>query len=165
MDPFGLGFDPQSVSQVAAVAVPYIVEAARSLGARIWTRAEDAAIEGTASWGRRLARKIRGEDDPGQNPAVVGAVDDVVADPDDPDTHAALRVQVGKALAASPELLAEIGELLKRAQQTTASGDRSVAGTITNSVMVTGDRSVGQAGGPAITGDGNTIGNWPGPRS
>jgi hypothetical protein len=93
---------------------------------------------------------------------VAEAVDDVVADPENPDTHAALRVKVGKALTGSPELLAEIVDLLKQTQQVTASGDRSVAGTITNSNVVTGDRSVGSAGGPVITGDNNSIGSTDG---
>ncbi|WP_179277424.1 hypothetical protein [Actinoplanes regularis] len=48
-----------------------------------------------------------------------------------------MRVKVGKALNGSPELLTEIVDLLGQAGQATASGDRSVAGTITGSNVVT----------------------------
>ncbi|GLW34190.1 hypothetical protein [Actinoplanes regularis] len=63
----------------------------------------------------------------------------MVADPENPDTHAALRVKVGNALNGSPELLTEIVDLLRQAGRATASsGDRSVAGTLTGSNVVTG---------------------------
>ena len=158
-----MAVDPQSVSQVAKAVVPYVVEAARSLGARIWDRAEDAAVEESVGWGRRLVQRLRRRDGTGEDGELIAAVDDLIAAPDDPDTHAALRVKVGKALYASPGLLAEVRELLvqaQKAQQTIASGDRAVAGTVTDSIVVTGERAVGYAEGPTVTGDGNVVGNW-----
>jgi hypothetical protein len=155
MDPFGLGFDPQSVSQVSAAVAPYLVAAAKSLGERLWSQAEDAAADEAVGWGRRFARRLAGTP---QGAAVVEAVDDVAADPENPDAEAALRLKVGKALTASPDLLAEIVALLQQAQRATALGDRSVAGSVADSIVVTGDRSVGTAGGSVVTGDNNTIG-------
>ncbi|WIM94535.1 hypothetical protein ACTOB_006563 [Actinoplanes oblitus] len=156
MDPFGLVFDPQSASQVAAALVPYVVAAAKSLGKRLWSQAEDVAAQEAAGWGRRLVERLQGS---AQGDAVAGAVEELVADPDDMDTHAALRLRVGKALAGSPELLADVAHLLRQAQQATASGSRSVAGSVSDSIVVTGDRSVGSAGGSVITGDNNTMGH------
>ncbi|MEU7906020.1 hypothetical protein [Actinoplanes sp. NPDC049118] len=132
---------------MSQVVVPYIVAAARSFGVRLWSKAEDAAVGEASEWGSRLALRFRGE-----APAVAEAVDDVAADPENPDTHAALRLKVGKALTGSPELLADVVELLRQARQAT------VTGPITDSVVVTGDRSVGSAGGSVITGDHNSIG-------
>ncbi|BCJ47825.1 hypothetical protein GCM10010168_21840 [Actinoplanes ianthinogenes] len=147
MDPLGLGFDPESASQVARAVVPYVVTAVKSVGARVWSRTEDAAVEEAAGWGRRLAQRIRGAGDSPQAAAVVDAVDDVVADPDNEDTHAALRVKVGKALAESPQLLTEVVALLRQA-----------TGSVSGGIVVTGDRSVGSAGGLVITGDNNRVG-------
>lgn len=157
MDPFGLGFDPVSVQQVSAALVPYLVEGARSLGGRLWSRAEDAAVEGAAGWGQRLVSRLWGNRD--EAPAVaVAAIDDVVADPDDEDIQASLRVQVRKALAESPQLLAEIAELLAQAQSATVSGDGSVAGPVTNSNVSAGSRSTGPvSNGWAIAGDSNQV--------
>ena len=163
VDPFGLGFDPLSVQQVSAALVPYVVEGARSLGGRLWSRAEDAAVDGAAGWGQRLTARLWGGRDAA--PAeVVAAVDDVVADPDDEDVQAALRVQVRKALSGSPQLLAEVAELLSQAQQATASGDGSVAGSVTDSNVSTGSRSTGQvSNGWAIAGDNNQVSGDPRP--
>ncbi|GIE90678.1 hypothetical protein SAMN06264365_12192 [Actinoplanes regularis] len=97
------------------------------MGGRLWSKAEDAAVDEVARRGSQLALRLRGE----------SAVAEAVADPENPDTHAALRVKVGKALNGSPELLTEIVDLLGQAGQATASGDRSVAGTITGSNVVT----------------------------
>ncbi|WP_436531987.1 hypothetical protein [Actinoplanes sp. HUAS TT8] len=139
---------------MAAAVVPYVVAAAKSLGERLWSQAEDVATAEAAGWGRRLASRLRGSA-PGE--AVGEAVSDVIADPGNTNTHAALRLQIGKALTGSPELLAEVAALLRQAQQATASGDRSVAGSVSDSIVVTGDRSVGYAGGTVITGDNNTV--------
>jgi hypothetical protein len=161
VDVFGLGVDPESVSRVSAAVVPYVVEAVRSLGARIWDRAEDAAVEGSAGWGRRLVQRLRHRDTAVEDGELVAAVEDVIAAPDDIDRHAALRVKVGKALTASPQMLAEVVELLRQAgHHAEASGDRAVAGEVTDSIVVTGERAVGRAEGPVVTGDGNVIGNW-----
>ncbi|MEU7907888.1 hypothetical protein [Actinoplanes sp. NPDC049118] len=109
--------------------MPYIVAAVRSFGGRLWSKAEDAAVDDVAGWGSRLALRLRAEDSAGAGFVVVEAVDDVLADPENPDTHAALRVKVGKALTGSPRLLADIVDLLRQAQQATLAGDRSVAVT------------------------------------
>jgi hypothetical protein len=157
VDPFGLGFDPQSVHQVSAALVPYLVEGARSLGGQLWSRAEDAAVDGAAGWGRRLMARLWGGRDAAPA-AVVAAVDDVVADPDDEELQTVLRVQVRKALSGSPQLLAEIAGLLGQAQQATVSGDGSVAGPVTGSNVSAGSRSTGSvSNGWAIAGDNNQV--------
>jgi hypothetical protein len=158
VDPFQLAFDPESTSQVARSVAPYVIAAAKSLGRRLWSQTEVAVADEAADWGRRLARQLRGHDEAQRGMAVLEAVDDVIADLENEDAHAALRLKIGKVLAGSPQLLTEVIELLKQAQQASASNQRSAVGTVSG-ISVVGDRSVGSAGGWAITGDHNRIGS------
>lgn len=146
------GVDPVVVQQVSAAVVPFVVEGAKSLGERLWSRAEDAAVDGAAGWGRAFLAQIWGDRESAP-PVVAAAVDEVMAAPDDEDAQETLLVQVRRALKTSPELLAEVASLVERAQ-----GDSSVSGPVTNSRVSTGSRAVGDVdNGWAIAGDNNTV--------
>lgn len=144
---------------VAAAAVPYLVAAAKSVGAGIWQRAEGAAVDSVADAGRRLLARlfVRSESEAAQDaraddPALAEVVDDLAASPESAAVAGALEYRVAKVLAASPETLRAVHALLAAAEgAVTASGDRSVAAReIHHSRVVTGDGNV--------VGDGNITG-------
>lgn len=119
--------------------VPAAGAAVAVYGAAVLRRVEDEAAGATVLLGRRLLARIRGgAADP---TAIDGAVTDLAADPDDPDALAALRLQIRRALAADPALVAEIAALLPAPGPARSSGAGSVA--------VSGDVS-----GIVSTGDG-----------
>jgi hypothetical protein len=116
-------------------------------------KAAAGAVEkfGSAAWEQasklwdRLAGRVR------ERPAALEAAQDVAANPDDETARTALTWQLGKLLAADPELRQELEELWQQAGSVvvttvTASGERSVAvgGNVQGSIS-TGD-STGVAG-------------------
>jgi nucleotide-binding universal stress UspA family protein len=132
MDPFGLGFDPESAQQVAKAAAPYLVAAARSLGERLWSQTEDVVADEAAGWGRRLARRLRHQD-----PTVQQVIDESAGSP---SARLALPYSVEKVLEQQPQVLAEFAAILARAQGA-AGGSRNVTGRVSHSVVVTGDHN------------------------
>ena len=150
---------------VAAEATPFLVKAAESLGGKIWDRASDAAADEAAGFGRRLLdmllRRRHGDGpdaDPGADAkkatsgelAVAEAVTDVVVSPGDQDARAALRLAVRKLLAADPQLLAEVAEMVQTQAPRQQAGDRSIqiGGSQHGGVNVTGDDNEITYGGP-----------------
>jgi L-fucose isomerase-like protein len=73
------------------------------------------------------------------------AVQDVVAVPQDGDAQAALRLAVRKLLAADPQLLADVAQMVQQEAPRQRAGDRSV--------VIGGS----QSGGTNVTGDSNRI--------
>ena len=140
----------QSVTPWLVAAAPYLVklrdvageeavkalskEAATKIGGKVWESA-------LAVWG-----KLSGSGT-GSKPDVLKAVQDVASAPNDDDTHAALRVQLKKALAEDSALREELLQIFNAAKaggvNVTASGDRSVAtgGDVIGSTIITGDRN------------------------
>jgi hypothetical protein len=130
------------ISQLVAFLAPFLSPLLESSG-----KAAAGAIEkfGSAAWEQasklwgRLAGRVHAR------PAALEAAQDVAASPDDETARAALTWQVGKLLAAEPELRQELETLWQQARSVaittvTASGDRSVAvGGSVQGTISTGD--------------------------
>ncbi|MFF5075811.1 hypothetical protein ACFY36_02085 [Actinoplanes sp. NPDC000266] len=125
---------------MTAAVVPYVSAAVGAYGAAVLERVQDAAADSTVGLGGRLLQRFLNHG--GSTAGVQGAVAELAEDVSDEDRVAALRVQVRKALAADPELAAEVRGLLAEAGvsvSVTASGDRSIAAQTISGVAVTGD--------------------------
>ncbi|MGW1489964.1 hypothetical protein [Streptomyces sp. NPDC002402] len=129
------------IVQYVAQAGPFLTAALGAYGAGVLTRAESAAVEGTANVGRRMlqaAWRRRGEEG---RAALEAAVQDAADAPEDEDAAAALRQQIKRALREDEELLRELVGLLPAGPVTvTASGERSIAAQ-TIGTAVTGDNA------------------------
>jgi len=98
------------VASLAAEMTPYISAAAAAYGGAVLARARDDAADATVGLGRRLLQRVfgaRGEAEPLPEP-----LGDLVADPQDDDALAALRLLVRKTLAADPVLEMEVRSML-----------------------------------------------------
>jgi len=142
----------QDIAQLAAEVLPYVSAAVGAYGMRVLDQIGDdtvaAVSDATVGLGRRLLDRLltrrRGETD-GSAAEISRAVRDLAASPTDSDAQAALRLRIRAALAADPELAAEVRELLPAPALVvvTAHGARSVAAqSIVGSVVVTGDGSL-----------------------
>jgi hypothetical protein len=131
-------------AELAGAVVPYVAAAAGAYGAAVVERVRDTAADATADatvgLGRRLLARILGrQESAGQ---VSDAVEDLAADPADPDRLAALRLQVRKALAADPELAGEVAQMLQQAGAiVTATGEGAVAVQHNRGIVQTGQNS------------------------
>lgn len=117
-------------------------EAGKKLGSDAWERAKGL-------WDR-LRPKVEAR------PAAREAMADVVAEPQNEDAQAALRLQLRKLLAEDEELAAEIGRQWAATQAAgvtiIASGERAVAAqSITDSIIVTGEHNTVQSGKYKVT--------------
>src|SRR4051812_42944135 len=101
-------------AQLAADVIPYINAAVHAYGIHTLDKVRDAAVDeaadATVSLGKRLLHRLLGH--AGSEQVIEGAVVDVATNPDEPDTLAALRLQIRKALAADPTLATEIAGML-----------------------------------------------------
>lgn len=132
------------VVAVGALLVPYLSKSAE----RVATRASDAIGDAAWAFARRIWSKLG--DRLAERPAAQEAIDDVVAAPDDKGARFALERQLGKVLAADPQLAAEIEGVMEEAA---AAGVVQVRGERN---VVVKDASVTNS--PIVSGDGNTIG-------
>ena len=129
-------------ADIAAQVVPYIVAAAGAYGTAVVQRVQDSAADSTADatvgLGRRVLRRILRREQ--TDTAMAAAVEDLADDPTDVDRVAAIRVQLRKALAADPDLAAEIAGMLRQAgPNLIASGNRSAAVGHNTGIVQTGD--------------------------
>jgi succinate dehydrogenase/fumarate reductase flavoprotein subunit len=127
--------DPDVVTQAAAA----IGATVGAYGAKVLSRVDDAAADGTVRLGQRiLARLVR----QGRSPGVERAVRVLAqAEPDEAaDAAAALRLELRAVLKADPQLRADVAQLLG-GSDAVASGPRSIA-------------VVGESSGINSTGDG-----------
>ena len=132
--------DVIEVTVLAGQLMSLVIAAVRAFGDRVLDQAQDDAAEATVSLGRRLLQTIFGSRKAGE--PLPGPVADVVADPQDEDTVAALRLAIRKALAADPHLHAEIEQMLAGAGvSVTASGERSIAAQTITGIAATGDNT------------------------
>jgi hypothetical protein len=128
------------VDVLVGQVVPVIGAAVGAYGAGVLTRVEQGTADATVGLGQKvLARLLHHAARPAP---LEQAVVDLAADVQDPDALAALRLQVRKILADSPELVTRLAGMLPPAPQATASGAGSVAigGNNTGSVT-TGNHS------------------------
>ncbi|MBM0235797.1 hypothetical protein JNW91_30990 [Micromonospora sp. STR1_7] len=129
--------DPE-ITALAATVTPYVATAVGAYGAGVVARLQDVAADATVGLGGRLLRRLLARDE--SAPAVEAAVTDLAEDPSDEDRTAALRLQIGKVLAADAQVAADVSRMLASAGVTvTASGERSVAANTISGVVVTGD--------------------------
>jgi hypothetical protein len=128
------------LATLASDISPYVTAAIGAYGAAVLSTARDQAADATVGLGRRFLQRIFGRRLPEETPS---AVTELAASPDDLDLQAALRVAIRHALAADPELVADLRQQLDGAGAggvtVTASGERSVAAQTISGVVVTGD--------------------------
>lgn len=95
---------------MAAEVTPYVSAAVSAYGGAVLMKVRDDAADTTVSVGRRLLQRVfgsrRGEE---SLPHPLAAL---VADPDDDDALAAVRLAVRQALAGDPALAAEVRAML-----------------------------------------------------
>lgn len=105
---------------------PYVASAVGDHGRLVLSTGPDEA----AGCGRELLQRIFGVDPPAEESPVELA--ELVDRPDDTELQAALRVRIRRVLAADPELVAQVREILVRAEATPGSyvraGDRGGGG-------------------------------------
>lgn len=131
----------QSVSTYLMPAMPYLLklseaageEASNVIGSDIWEVAKSL-------WAGLLHRVEA-------KPSALEAAHDVAAAPDNTDAHAALRLQLKKILAEDAKLVAELQEILDKAQaihKVNVSGNRNVTigGSIAGGTIITGDSNI-----------------------
>ena len=119
--------------------LPYLLD-------KIGDATAEVAVEkfGEAAWkkAKALWGKLRGKE------KIEQAAQDTAAMPDDPDTQAAMRLQIKKSLAADEVLMTEMARLWEEAKiadvTTIASGKRSIAigGDVSGSTIITGDSNI-----------------------
>jgi hypothetical protein len=135
---------------VNAVA-PYVIMAAPYLKQLGSAAGEEAAKEvskqaakqlGDGSWNvaKSIWHKLRGTK-PDSQTAINSALSDVADDPDDPDTHAAFRVKLRKALNEDSALVEELTRLLREAGVIKVEGERNVVfgDSASKNIVATGD--------------------------
>lgn len=128
------------VAVLAGELMSCVVAAARAFGDRVLNKAQDDVAEATIGLGRRVLQRIFGTGQAGE--PLPGPVADVVADPQDEDAVAALRLAIRKALVADPQMHAEVEQMLAGAGVTiTASGERSIAVQTITGIATTGDNT------------------------
>lgn len=126
------------MAMLAAEVLPYASAAAAAYGGAVLAQVRDEAADATVGLGRRLLQRIFGTRPEGE--PLPDAVADVVADPGDEDTAAALRLALRKALAADLLLQAEVRDMLAQAGvAVTATGVRSIAAQAITGIAATGD--------------------------
>ncbi|MEW1836780.1 hypothetical protein AB0392_02325 [Nonomuraea angiospora] len=98
---------------IAGQVMPYITAAVGAYGAAVLTKTQDLAADESVNLGRRLLRRFAKREE--SRDRIESAVQDLVETPGDEDLVAALRGQLKKALAADPELVRDVTELLRTA--------------------------------------------------
>jgi hypothetical protein len=128
------------VAQTAAAVMPYVTATVAAYGMHTLDKVRDSfverASEATVGRGHRLLDRILRREP--SRESVEEAVVDLAAGM--PDSEAALRLQIRKALAADPELAADVRSMLPPpAMRIEASGERSIAVGTNSGVLSTGD--------------------------
>jgi hypothetical protein len=99
----------KELATLAAEITPCIVAAIDAYGEEVLAKTQDDAADPATSLGRRLLQRVfgwRGNADP-----LPEILEEVIANPDDEDYIAGLRMVIRKALAADAQMLAEIREI------------------------------------------------------
>lgn len=126
--------------ELAALLMSYVTAAIGAYGGAVLVKAQDDAAEATVGLGRRVLQRIFGTRAAGEQ--LPEPVADVVADPQDEDAVAALRLAIRKALAADPQLHTDVeGMLASAGMSVTAAGERSIAAQTITGIAATGDNT------------------------
>ncbi|MEV0830166.1 hypothetical protein [Nonomuraea rubra] len=132
-----------NVAELANQALPFITAAIGAYGTAILTKTQDLAAEESVNLGRQLLQRFLTREQGRER--IEAAVQDVAEAPEDEDHQAALRGQLKKALAADPDLLKDIVELLKGSDGAAVIGNES--SQIVNGGFINGDNiQIGEAG-------------------
>ena len=127
------------VAALAAQITPYMSAAAAAYGGAVLAKVRDDAADATVGLGHRLLQRIFGtrrDSDPLPEPLA-----DVVADLNDEEAVAELRLAVRRILAADEQLRADVASMVTSAGMTfIASGERAVAAQQIG-VAITGDNA------------------------
>jgi hypothetical protein len=129
---------------VVAIAASFLTAAAKSYGRSlldaIGDKASDASADATLSLGRRLLRRLFATK---QADAINETVAELADNPNEPDTNAALRVLLRRAIVDDPALATELAEMLptQAGVVINATGERSVGAQTINGIVATGDNS------------------------
>lgn len=118
------------LASLAGEATPYLSAAVGAYGGAVLAKVRDDAADATAGMGRRLLQRVFGTRSPDES--LPDSLDALVADPDDGDALAAVRLAVRQALAVDPVMEAEVRAMLAGVpgvtQQVRAGRDAYVAG-------------------------------------
>jgi len=135
-----MGKEGSQVIELAAIVMSYVIAALREFGGTVLNQAQADTAEATIGLGRRLLQRIFGTRKAGE--PLPEPLADAVANPQDEDALAALRLVIRKALAADPGLRADVENMLASAGGTvTAAGERSIAAQNITGIAVTGDNT------------------------
>jgi hypothetical protein len=128
------------VAALAGELMSFVIAAIHGFGDKVLNQAQEDATEATIGLGRRVLQKIFGTRSAGE--PLPEPLADAVADPEDEDVMAALRLAIRKALAADPQLHDEVEQILAGAGVTvTAAGERSIAAQTITGIAATGDNT------------------------
>lgn len=133
-----------SIAPYVIMAAPYLKQLGSAAGEEATKEISKQAAKklGDGSWGlaKSIWQKLRGVK-PETQTAIDSALSDVADDPNDEDTHAALRVKLRKALKEDSALVEAIAQLLREAGATNIEGERNVTfgDNAKNNLVATGD--------------------------
>ncbi|WP_457029237.1 hypothetical protein [Kitasatospora sp. P5_F3] len=105
------------IAELMTQAGPYVASALSAYGGSVLARAEDAAVDTTANFGRQLLQSVWRRVGAGKQPALEAAIVDAANDGADSDAAAALRYQITKALHEDADLREEIASLVANSPQ------------------------------------------------
>ena len=104
------------VASLAAEMTPYVSAAVGAYGGAVLAKVRDDAADATVGLGRRLLQRVFGSRREGEPPPEpLGAL---IADPEDNDALAAVRLAIRRALTDDPSLQAEVRSMLASAPVT-----------------------------------------------
>jgi hypothetical protein len=120
--------------------LPYLLPAATGVGKAALKKAGERI--GDATWNKAEALWNKVWPKIQERPAALESAQDLAAAPNDSDAQAAFSLQLRKMLAEDDDLTNAVAQFfVDSSTHITASGERSVAAnSVTNSVIVTGDR-------------------------
>jgi hypothetical protein len=131
----------KDVAEFLVPALPYLTKAGEEAVKEVGKKISGEALD----YARSLWAKLRPKAE--TTPLLKGAVEEVVAAPEDGDVQAQLRHQLKKLLADDAELARELDSILQNAKRAgvkvnIASGERAaVLDQANNNIVITGDQT------------------------
>lgn len=133
-----------SIAPYVIVAAPYLKQLSSAAGEEATKEISKRAAKklGEGSWGlaESIWQRFHGAKAE-MHTAINSALSDIADNPDDADTHAALRVQLRKALKEDSAMAEAIAQLLREAGSTNIEGERNVTfgDNASDNIVATGD--------------------------
>ncbi|MEV7425468.1 hypothetical protein [Streptomyces sp. NPDC091212] len=128
------------IAELVNAGAPMAMTALGAYGSAVLLRTQDEAVTSTVNAGRRLLQRMFGtRADDEANPEILV---DLLEDPNDADSFAALRREMRKILESDKDLVTWLRQQVNATSQSIiASGDRSIAIEANNGVASTGDNN------------------------